>query len=285
MLGTTSREEAFGWILAKLGAAATLPKAVATPSATKPDIRDKKANELEMWHKWNNGGRKPQDLNPLITSFTPLIQTRVNLFKNKTEIPTSAIEHEHKMEFVRAMETYDPSKGTALGTHVVNRLKKVQRYVESNKNFTRITENIYSKIGAYNSLRSNLTEQLGHPPSDQHIHDHLVKNPHPTLGILSMKDIGRLNREQRRGLVQSGHDTEEFGGSPNASSRNEEVIHLVQYKLTEPEKAVYEYTFGMNGKPQMKPGDIAKALKMDNSKVAKLRTSIFRKMEPYLADS
>lgn len=283
MAPVSSSEEAFEWVLLKLGA----PRAKASPVSPqqkKEEIQGKKVREIELWKTWKNApaAQKPQHLNPLLESFTPLIQARVNLFKNRTEIPTSAIEHEHKKEFIKALETYDPSKGAALGTHITNRLRKVDRYIESNKNFTRITENIYSKIGAFNGVKSELTEQLGHAPSDQHIHDHLVKNPHPTLGVLSMKDIGRLNREQRRGLIQTGHDTEDFGGTPHFSSRDDEVIHLVQYKLTEPEKAVYEYTFGLNGKPQMKPGDIAKTLRMDNSKVSKLRTSIFNKMSPYL---
>jgi hypothetical protein len=67
-----------------------------------------------------------------------------------------------------------------------------------------------------------------------------------------------------------------------SSSLDNEVIHLVVPQLSKPELAVHEFTFGLNGKPKLPPGQIAKKLKMDNSKVAKLRTSIWKKMEPHL---
>jgi DNA-binding CsgD family transcriptional regulator len=66
------------------------------------------------------------------------------------------------------------------------------------------------------------------------------------------------------------------------SSREDEVVHLIYHQLTPQERSVHEYTFGLNGKPRLEPGAIAKKLKMDNSKVSKLRTSIFKKMEPHL---
>ena len=57
---------------------------------------------------------------------------------------------------------------------------------------------------------------------------------------------------------------------------------MIHYQLTPQKRLVHEYTFGLFGKPVLKPGQIAKKLKMDGSKVAKLRTSIFNKMKPHL---
>ena len=276
---------ALEWVLEKL-AAAKKPKAVASaPPLVKQPKKitvEQKKNEIELWHKWNLNGQKPKDLEPLIKSFNPMIQRRVNLFKNRVEIPTSAIEHKHKELFVQALKTWDPKKGGALNTWIDWNLRKGVRYIDSNKNFARIPENISQHIGAYKAVKAELTEKLGHEPDAHAIHDHLLTVGHPTMGRLSIKDITRIEKEQRRGLIQSGHDIEELGGSPYMSSRAEEVKLLIVHQLTPEERSVHEYTFGLNGKPKLKPGEIAKKLKMDNSKVSKLRHSILGKMQTYL---
>jgi DNA-directed RNA polymerase specialized sigma subunit len=276
---------ALGWVLDKLAAA---KKAAPAPSAPPPVRQPKKVSveqkksEVELWKKWKDGGEKPEHLKPLLKSFTPMIQRRVNLFKNRVEMPTSAIEHKHKELFVKALKTWDPNKGGALNTWIDWNLRKGVRYVDSNKNFARIPENISQHIGAYKAVKSELAEKLGHEPDAQTIHDHVLTVGHPTLGRLSLKEIGRIEKEQRRGLIQSGHDAEGLGGAPHMSSRAEEVKLLIYHQLTPEERLVHEYTFGLHGKPQLKPGEIAKKLKMDNSKVSKLRGSILKKMSQYV---
>lgn len=273
--------QALEWVLSKLGAGKTAPpKFSSTVKPPKPvtDLKSTQAKELELWKTWKKSNEDPKHLDPLLKSFAPKIYERVNKFKNRVEIPTSTIEHEHKKAFVDALRTYDPDRGASLGTHVTNRLMKAGRFVETNKNFSRISENVSKHIGYFNSVKSTLAEQLGHEPDDYTIHDHLLQNPHPKLGSPSIAMIGRLNREQRKGFIQTGHDVEEISGSPNLSSREEEVIHLVYHQLTPQERLVHEYTFGLNGKPALKPGAIAKKLGMDGPKVSKLKSSIREKI-------
>lgn len=279
----SDRSEALDWVLSKISAAKKKQPATPAPKVEeKKDLTSKKKNEVELWKQWNTGGRKPKDLDPLIKSFAPLIQHRVNFYKNRTEIPTSVIEHEHKKNFVKALQTWDASRNTQLSSWITTNLRKAGRFIESNKNFARIPENISRHIGSYNAVKSELSEKLGHEPSAHDIHDHILTVGHPTLGILSLKNIQRLEKEQRRGLIQSERDEDEIRGSPLMSSRAEEVKHLIVHQLTPQERSVHEYTFGLNGKPMLKPGAIAKKLKMDNSKVSKLRTSIYGKMSKYL---
>jgi DNA-directed RNA polymerase specialized sigma subunit len=290
LLGTIERTETLDWVLSKLSAAKKKPAELPAPKKLTPpepfkklDLQDTRKREVELWQKWKKTG-KPADLEPLYKSMTPLIQRRVNLYKNKAEVPTSFIEHEHKKHFVNALKSWDPKKGTQLSSWVTTHLKKAGRAIEQNKNFARIPENISRYIGSYNAVKSELEEKLGHEPSSQDIHDHVLVSGHPTLGALSLKTIQRLEREQRRGLIQSEADVEETRGNPLLSSRAEEVIRLIVHQLTPQERTVHEYTFGLGGKPKLKSGEIATKLKWDNSKVSKLRTSAYKKMEPYLGN-
>jgi len=64
-------------------------------------------------------------------------------------------------------------------------------------------------------------------------------------------------------------------------SKETEIIRLIQYELTPEEKIVYEHLLGVNGKPQLKPGEIATRLNMSPSKVSRIKDSIGAKVKKY----
>jgi DNA-directed RNA polymerase specialized sigma subunit len=64
-------------------------------------------------------------------------------------------------------------------------------------------------------------------------------------------------------------------------SKEAEILQLIQYDLTSEEKIVYEHLLGMNGKPQLKPGEIALRLNMSPSKVSRIKDSIGTKVKKY----
>jgi|SRR6267154_3308325 len=272
------------WILEKMGAAKKVkappaPKLTPEEKKKQQDLSVKRASELELWKTWKKSGFKPVHLEPLMKSLNPLIQKRALLSgKGRVEVPSAAIDFEHKKWAVKALKEWDPKKGASLSTWVTHHLRKVSRFIHNTQNLARITEPLAQKIGAYNAAKSDLTERLGHSPDDNTLHEELLK--HPTMKF-SMKDIKRLNKEIRKSYI-SGQGGLDDVQSAVVSSPDNEVIHLVVPQLSIPELAVHEYTFGLNGKPKLAPGAIAKKLKMDNSKVAKLRTSIWKKMEPHL---
>lgn len=283
-------EQDLDWILSKISSPRKATKGFAVPAtpfvpvvptASKVTPAKKQA-ELEMFHTWNNNGRKKKDLDPLLKSFEPMMQGQINRFR-RAEVPISTIEMQHKKALVKALETWDVDKGGSLSTWITTNLRKVTRFVDTHKNMARIPENVSKHIGAFNALKSELTDQLGYEPGSQEIHDHLVVNGHPRLGKLSFKQIDRLSKEQRKDLIDKGHESDLGGSSPYASDRDEEVIQLITHQLSKEERAVHELTFGsvFGHERDFKPGEIAKKLKMDGSKVSKLRTSIYKKMEPY----
>lgn len=271
------------WFLEKLGA----KKATKAPAAPKVSEEDKKkqqeltakrANEFELWKTWKKSGYKPTHLEPLLKSLNPLIQKRGLISgKGRVEVPTAAIDFELKKQVVKSLKEYDPNKGASLSTWVTGNMRKISRFIHNTQNLTRITEPLAAKIGTYNAVKADLTERLGHAPDDHTLHEELLKHDKK----FSMKELKRLNKEIRKSYI-SGQGGLDDVQTAVMSSPDAEVIHLVVPQLTKPELAVHELTFGLNGKPKMAPGQIAKTLKMDNSKVAKLRTSIWKKMEPHL---
>jgi DNA-directed RNA polymerase specialized sigma subunit len=302
MSAAVQADEALAWVLEKLAAtdpaklsppkpfafdpakftikvpSPTSPLPAAATTAKKPDRK----REMDMFHQWNNNGRKPEDLEPLLHSFQPLIQNRVNIYKNRVEIPTPIIEHKHNEAFVKALETFDPSKGAQLHTWVTRNLTQVNRYVGVRQNIARITDNVSRHIGSVNAVKAELSEKLGHEPSAQEIHDYIIEIDHPDIKKLSARDISRVIKEQRKTNIDKGHDN--LPGRLNLGTKDEEIIHLIGPKLTPEERKVHELVFGLNGEKPHAPGEIAKRLGFHISKVSKLRKRIHNKMLPYLEE-
>jgi DNA-directed RNA polymerase specialized sigma subunit len=283
-------DEALDWVLSKISAAkkqstlVRIPEAPKLPSFSKlpkktdfekkQELKAKQPKEMELWHAYKAADYK---------SFQGFINDWVGRYKNRIEVPVSVVEAEHKKWFITGLKSYDPKKGAQLNTHLTNYMKKAGRFLDASKNFAYIPENVSKNIGAYNSFKSELSERLGYEPDDQTLHDFAIKEKHERLGVLSLKDIKRLNKEQRKGLINTGYENDLF--FPNdLNPREVEVAHLIIGELTDNERAVHEFTLGLNGKPKLAPGKIAKQLKMDNSKVSKLRKSIWGKMSPYLTE-
>lgn len=285
---TADKAQDLEWVLGKLSAAKkpavrafSALKPTLTAEQKKQELKTKQPLEMKLWEDYRASGWHPKKLDPILKSFSGLLNQRINIYRNRVEIPTAAIEHVHKTEFMKGLKDFDPSRGVQLNTYLTNRLKKAGRYIEANKNFAYIPENVSKNIGAFNAFKAELTERLGHEPDDHTIHDEALKANHPRLGILSLKDIKRLNRDQRKGLIQTGYE-QDLLHPEELNPREIEVSQLIIHQLTPMERLVHEYTLGLNGKAKLQPGQIAKKLKMDGSKVSKLRRSIWNKMAPYL---
>jgi DNA-directed RNA polymerase specialized sigma subunit len=288
------REEALQWVLDKLAAAKKNPSAPSTkgsarfkletikvtpPLAPAPvDLKDVRAKELVMWQTWKDSNFHPTHLDPLLDSYKRLINTNVNKFKNKVEVPTAALDFRAKSIVVDALKKWDPSKGASLSTYLTTNLKRLGRFVQEVQNFARLPDNLVRHVGTYNAVKSDLTDRLGHEPDDTMLHEECNKlDPRMTMG-----HIKRLNKELRKGLLHTGFETKDIFNHDDMTPRHKEVIGLIHHQLNPEEKIVHEYWFGLNGKPSLATSQIAKKQKWDDSKVSKIKKSIFEKMKPYL---
>lgn len=225
----------------------------------KDELKATQKKELDLWHKWNNNGRKSQDLKPLFESYKPLIQKEVSKYRG-LELPTSSIHAEFRKQFVTAVKTYDPKKAQ-LNTWVTNQLRKSSRFIKNYQNLGKIPEGQISKIREFKQAQEHLINTMGHEPDTKTLADHL-KWP--------VKRVAQLEKELRKDKPASGymHDPAEA-----LTPKELEAIHILQYdtRLSPEDRTVYEYTFGINGKPRLQPGQIAKETKIHPSKISRIR--------------
>jgi DNA-directed RNA polymerase specialized sigma subunit len=228
--------------------------------------------ELGMWHDWNNSGRKPVQLRPLVQSLQPLVKNRSRIFENRVrDIPPSAIQSEFSDQLLGALETFNPNKGR-MTTWINRRLMKANRFINTYQNPARIGEKRIGEITQFQTAEATLRQQYGRSPTAHEIGD---------FAKLPVRDVRKLQKEVRR-----AHPVGHFGqgdADPTSitPSKTKEIMSLLPHDLTTDEGAVFEYVHGTGGKQRMGTGNIAKKLNMSAPKVSRLKKAIANKWRQY----
>lgn len=228
---------------------------------------DKAAKHLDLWQTWNSNGRSPEHLEPLLKQFQPVINNFSNQWKAPT-IPKSAMEMELMGHVVKAFETYNPNKGASLNTHVNVRVQKAKRYVVRHQNMAYIPEQKSYAIGPIQRAESNLSEELGRPPTPKEIADHLG---------MSVKHVLTTQKSLIRDIPGSAFESDPF---PSLGSRQQEVLSMLPQVLSAQEKSVFDLVFHPTN-PVTDTSLIAKRLGKDNSAISRIKSSIIDKIKTY----
>lgn len=231
-----------------------------------------KEQELELWKKWKDGGKKPSDLEPLLQSFKPLLAEKMKAYKGRVKlIPDAAIEAEFQLRFVEALDTFDPQKAS-LSTYVFRYLDKAKRFIAENQNVGRIPETRIYQIKKYQTAVSDLNEELSRPPNPAEIAKKLG---------WPVAEVERMDSELRNDLLSQGFEDDPYALTP---SKSEEVLRLFKYELAGQERVVYEYLTGY-GKPRLEStGEIAKKMGLQDYQISRYRDSIQKKLRKYLEE-
>ena len=234
--------------------------------AVPKELREK---ELEMWHTWNNNGRKQEDMRPLLQSMRPLILKEANSWAHQRDIPPAAIRAEFTNQAVKAFETYDPTRA-GLHTHVTNQMLQARRFVVSYQNPARIVESRVYDVGQFNNATQRLSDTLGRAPTQLELADELKWSP---------RRVKMLQSEIKTAVPSSQFSADAASMVP---SRQQEILRLLPYELSPDERAVFEHIYGIGGKAKLSPGEIATKLNMSSPKVSRLKASIAAKFEQYI---
>ena len=230
--------------------------------------------EFELWKKWKETGddRYAQEL---LESLKPLIMSEVSKYYG-VRIPREAIVGEAYRLAYEAISRYDPSAGTAIGTWVVQWLRKLQRFVIQHQNVARIPEKAVSDITTYKNALDELREALGRDPSMDELATHLgwplskVQRMHSLL----IRDI----------LVPefAGTDEETLPTyRPSAMTNLSQDIESLYALLSPEEQRIFE---GLTGFPSGKPKpltQIAREMGLSYEEATKIKRSLETKTRDF----
>lgn len=206
---------------------------------------DLKARDLELWRVWNRGKGVP-DLETLMGHMRPVIQREVGRWSKI--VPEIVVESEAKRLALKAFHSFDPNRGVQLSTHVVNQLQPLSRMAYARQSTMSIPEHQRLTYNRYLRARAQLEDELGRPPSIEHLADRLAL-PMPKLQQL-------VTNVERRELMESGE------GPAFQQGRDDEdqLIELAYHDLTPLQKQVFDLRTGSHGHAETKNPDILRQL-------------------------
>ena len=139
---------------------------------TKPvfNISEARTKDIDAYNHWKATGDKTS-LGLLVRQLYPVIYSQVDRVSGT--LPKAALSAEAKKWTVKAIESYDPSRGASLSTHVMNYLPKVRRLNYKFQNSARLPENLHLQYTNFQNAVSHLQESLNREPTDEEISKHL----------------------------------------------------------------------------------------------------------------
>jgi len=225
-----------------------------------------KQTDIKLWEKYKESG-SPSDRDALIKHLDPLLRKQVAKWAGN--VPQNTLMTQAKLLTAKALDTYDPDRGTALSTHIVNSLAPLSRTVYTYQNVARIPENITLKLNAYNAAKDHLITTLGRDPDTDELHQELGWNAN---------ELNRMSSYVRKDLVESvGGLNDNFYG--NTASSEDDTLASLYFSLSPQEKKIFEYTTGYNGKPELSNTEIMEKLGLSQAQLSYQKTLLKNKID------
>lgn len=229
-------------------------------------MTDIKQKDIELWNQYKQHGRN-EDRTKLLRRFEPVIYSQVKKWSGP--VPQTVLANEAKVLALKAFDSYDPKKGAALSSHVINNLAPISRIVYTHQNTSRIPENITLKLRSYRQAYDHLTTRYGREPT--------VDELHQELGW-PVNELNRIQNYITSDLVESvGGLNESFYS--NAEDEDADTLNAVYMDLNPVEKQLFEYTTGFNGRPKLSNSEIIKKMRLTQSQLSYQKTLLRKKIE------
>ena len=234
------------------------------------NIEDTKKRELELWTQYSSADDHAA-MSALLKSYEPLLQKQVNRF-SASPLPRPALETEARRLAVRAFQTYDPTRGAQLNTHVTNHLKHLQRFTLNYQNVGKIPEHRGTMISRYKNTFANLEDDLGREPTLAELADELQ---------ISLADVERLQIELRQDLniIQSKDDAFFDYSYGRDLDPLHTAIEFVYFDAAPEDKKILEYTFGLGGAMKKDVKSIAMAIGKNEAYVRRRKKELAQKIK------
>lgn len=228
----------------------------------------RQTSDLDAWKTWK---AKPTDTHAsaLLAQVSPLIHREVNKWSGTLARPL--LETEGKQLAMQAFHSYDPNKGAALGTHVVNSLQRMSRLSYTNQNIARLPENKMLLFHSYHVANSELADALGRAPTTDELADRLGWPIHKVEEYRT--SIGRKELLESGGLFESGD-----AGLYDAD-KQEHVVDFIHHDLTPQHKAIFEHLTGYGGAEQLSNQEIQKKLGLTQGQYSYAKAKLIEHVE------
>lgn len=242
----------------------------------------RKANDphLELWKKWDDGGRKEPHLEPLMDALEPTVQQYAKKMHKGIggSIPYSAVEAQVRIATKKGLDSYDPDKGTKVRTWVIGGLKQTSTFLAKNRNFAGVPKPRFQQFQRFQNAKNEFIATHGHEPTFEDMKVMLPDIPESSLRPMMT--------EFRREIFIGGNPDPEAAddsslGHPPSQIRT--IISLMPALLTPEEKKVFDHLYPTTGSPAS-IAQISKKTGLSQNQIYRIRAAIYKKAKPHLGN-
>lgn len=237
------------------------------------EARGRRGKEMTLWQDWHEGGRKPEDLKPLLKSIDPLItsETKRRMQGLGGSIPQSALKNELRNAAVKAIQSYKPDKGAQLSTHIVTNFQRVTDFVAGGRNQLYMPRPDVEKKTQFDAARDQFLEEHGREPTPAELQMQLPG--------MTTKRIRRLSKGfSPEAYTEMGTEFEDR--APKVDVRD--AFLLARPHLNEKQRQFGELHYPAPGAQQMSVDAIAKQLKLPAHRVYSIKSEVEKRLEKIL---
>jgi len=235
--------------------------------------------DLYNWGKWKQT-RNKKYFQELYNDYKGILGQASLKASRGSNLPPSVFKMEAADRFLKALDTYNPSYGTKLSTHVFgsveNKLKRLNRY----QNVARIPERQKGRLGvfditSYQNAVNYLDSYLGREPTDEEVATELS---------VPVKDVRSIRLENRKDL--SLNEQLDSLAAYDDSVRDTDLLQMAYYDMNTQQKQYYDFATGSHGKPKLVKTSglpdnqrISQSMGLSYQKVNRIRKQVFKLVE------
>ncbi len=254
------------------------------------EVRGRRGQELELWKKWNEAGRKPEHLEPLMQSIQPLIRREATkrLSGLAGTIPRASLEPMLQDYAVRAFESYKPGivgktgRPVQLTTHVVNSFQRISDLVSKGRNARYLPRNKLEKANEVMTAQQEFEQTHGRKPTFAEL-----KAALPAWNAKRGDRTEKKLRQLTNALapeVYSG--VSEFSDDISADvDKYRSAVLLVYGQLNPQEQQFADLHYPAAGETPQNIKQIAKQMGIPEHKVYRLRARVDNRIAPLVRSS
>jgi DNA-directed RNA polymerase specialized sigma subunit len=203
----------------------------------------------EVYERWKKDPT-PERMGELLESSQPVLRSAVQSYASGNEALTSRA----RILASGAFQSYDPSKGTKLRTHLMTQLQPLTRHAKAYGQVARVPERVQTDLYHLRQAEQKFKESRGRDASDLE----LAENTN-----LSASRIAHVRNFSRPEAAESSFtDADGAINYPGVERADPEriLIEYVHHDLAPVDRKILEWRTGLYGKEQLSNNEIAKRL-------------------------